>query len=183
MTSNPAEGKRDRFGQNRRKATLRPTADKVIEALFNIVRSRVENARFLDLFAGTGAVGLEALRQGARTVVLVEKSHRAIGSIKKKLSQSPEREATVLPMDVYRAIRQLEAEGRQFDLIFLDPPYDQGLVGRTLSALMGTALLPTGAIIVVEHSIREESSGEGLKLIRTYRYGDTRLSLMERSTD
>lgn len=183
MTPDLAEGKRGRSGRNHQETKLRPTADKVKEALFNILRSRLENARFLDLFAGTGAVGLEALRYGACSTVLVEKSHRAIGWIKKKLSQSPENEATLLQMDVVRAIPQLAAEGCQFDVIFLDPPYDQGLVGRTLVALARTNLLPSGAIIVVEHSMREESSADGLKLIRTYRYGDTRVSLMERSMD
>jgi 16S rRNA (guanine966-N2)-methyltransferase len=113
--------------------------------------------------------------------VLVEKSHRAIGWIKKKLNQDPESEVTLLQMDVVRAISQLSAEGRQFDLVFLDPPYDRGLVSRTLAALARTVLLPAGAIIVVEHSMREESLAEGFTLIRTYRYGDTRLSLMERS--
>ncbi len=181
MTPNLAEGKRGRFGRNRQETKLRPTADKVKIALFNILRSRLENARFLDLFAGTGAVGLEALQHGACSTVLVEKSHRAIDEIKKTLNQNPESEATLLPTDVVRAISQLAAEGRQFDVIFLDPPYDQGLVGRTLAALARTDLLPSGAIIAVEHSMREESSAEGLKLIRTYRYGDTRLSLMERS--
>jgi 16S rRNA (guanine966-N2)-methyltransferase len=181
MTADLAEGKRGPSLRSHQETKLRPTADRVKGALFNILRSRLENARFLDLYAGTGAVGLEALRYGARSTVLVEKSHRAIGWIKKKLNQDPESEVTLLQMDVVRAISQLSAEGRQFDLVFLDPPYDRGLVSCTLAALARTVLLPAGAIIVVEHSMREESLAEGFTLIRTYRYGDTRLSLMERS--
>ncbi|MEI6308328.1 MAG: 16S rRNA (guanine(966)-N(2))-methyltransferase RsmD [bacterium] len=162
----------------RRNPGLRPTSDKVKEALFNILAGRVEGASFLDLFAGTGNIGLEALSRGAALCVFVERSRASLVLLRQNL-QSTGLEGTVLAMEVKTALVRLEEKGLRFRLVFLDPPYERGLIAPTLTALYRSSLLEAGAIIVAEHSLREEVGALGLSKIRTYRYGDSALTLWQ----
>ncbi|MBE3088041.1 MAG: 16S rRNA (guanine(966)-N(2))-methyltransferase RsmD [Chloroflexi bacterium] len=162
----------------RRSPGLRPTSDKVKEALFNILAGRVAGASFLDLFAGTGNIGLEALSRGAALCVFVERSRASLALLRQNL-QSTGLEGTVLAMEVKTALVRLEEKDLRFRLVFLDPPYERGLITPTLTALYRSSLLEAGAIIVAEHSLREEAVVEGLSKIRTYRYGDTALTLWQ----
>ena len=157
---------------------LRPTSDKVKEALFNILASRVEGASFLDLFAGTGNIGLEALSRGAALCVFVERSRASLALLRRNL-QSTGLEGMVLAMEVKTALVRLEEKGLRFRLVFLDPPYERGLIAPTLASLHRSSLLEADAIIVAEHSLREEAVVEDLSRIRTYRYGDTALTLWQ----
>ncbi|MCX5975638.1 MAG: 16S rRNA (guanine(966)-N(2))-methyltransferase RsmD [Coprothermobacterota bacterium] len=165
---------------SRRSPGLRPTSDKVKEALFNILAGRVAGASFLDLFAGTGNIGLEALSRGAALCVFVERSRAGLALLRRNL-QSTGLVGTVLAMEVKTALVRLEEKGLRFRLVFLDPPYERGLIAPTLTALDRSSLLEAGAIIVAEHSLREEAGALGLSKIRTYRYGDTALTLWQQS--
>lgn len=164
------------------KGRIRPTSDKVREAIFNILGPAVAEAKVLDLFAGTGALTLEALSRGARSAVLVEEQATALGVLRRNLKALGLTDRVqVLPLPVQGALRKLAARGEQFDLIFLDPPYGRGLAGATLKALVASGLPSPEAWVVAEHSHREilpEHVGS-LKLSQSRRYGDTQVAFYE----
>lgn len=157
----------------------RPTADRVKESLFNILAPRVVGSSFLDLFAGTGNVGIEALSRGADRAVFVERDKRAVKVIRENLNHVGLLEqALVLAGDVFTSLGQLAAHKEQFDLIFLDPPYGQSLEVPTLEALECHDLVAPRGMVVVESSKREalpESMGR-LVRYRQQQFGDTLLS-------
>jgi 16S rRNA (guanine(966)-N(2))-methyltransferase RsmD len=160
---------------------IRPTADRVREALFSIVASRARGARVLDLFAGTGALGLEALSRGAAQVTFVDQGSEAIRIIRANIQRlGVTEQVEVLQGDAVRVVKRLAGRKLLFDLLFMDPPYGKGLVEMTLPHLGGVAT--SGALLVIERSSREpapESSVEWLhETSRTY--GDTSISLYSR---
>jgi 16S rRNA (guanine(966)-N(2))-methyltransferase RsmD len=161
------------------KGRMRPTAAKVREAVFNILGPAVLEARVLDLFAGTGALGIEALSRGAREAVLVEEDALVLRVLRRNLETLNLADRTkVLPLPVLKALKKLTAQGEKFDLAFLDPPYGGGVAAATLAALAAGELLLSGAWAVVEHSRREtlpESCGN-LSLRELRRYGDTQVA-------
>ena len=124
---------------------IRPTTDSVKEAIFNTIQFDIEGRQALDLFAGTGQLDIEALSRGAKDCVFIDESTAAIKLIKENL-KTCRLEATVLQTD---AIGYL-AQGRKFDLIFLDPPYDTMLVEKALQTVAKSDILTTGGIIVCE---------------------------------
>lgn len=159
--------------------TGRPTADRVKESLFNILGERVVESRFLDIFAGTGNVGIEALSRGARRAVFVEQDRRAAEAIKKNLDLTGfTGHAMILKQDAITAVNSLAATRELFDLIFLDPPYCCGYEANVISGLSRLELLAPGGLIVAESSKREELPSTIGKLImfRREKYGDTILS-------
>jgi 16S rRNA (guanine966-N2)-methyltransferase len=164
------------------KGRIRPTSDRVREAIFNILGPAVLEASVLDLFAGTGALTLEALSRGAREAVLVEDQEAALGVLRRNLvALGLEDRVRVMPMPVQGALRKLAARGEQFTLVFLDPPYGRGLAQETLATLQGSGLLFPEAKVVAEHSHREtlpEQVGR-LKLSQGRRYGDTQVTFYE----
>ena len=106
----------------------RPTTDRIKETLFNMLQYQLAGCSFLDLFAGSGAIGIEALSRGASMAVFVEDAPRALACIRENLETTHLKDrALVLAMDVMGALKRLEADGKAFDLIFMDPPYDQQL--------------------------------------------------------
>jgi 16S rRNA (guanine966-N2)-methyltransferase len=131
----------------------RPTAERVREALFDILGPTVAGTRCLDLFAGTGAVGIEALSRGAARAVFVEKDRQALRALRTNLATlgaSRER-ARLVAGDALTVLPLLSRSEGPFDLVFLDPPYDGALGPRALVALAETALLRPGARVVVQH--------------------------------
>jgi 16S rRNA (guanine966-N2)-methyltransferase len=158
---------------------LRPTPDRVRQALFNILGTRVEAAAVLDLFAGTGAIGLEALSRGAHEVIWVERHDAACRLIEKNLRLCAlHQHASVRRADVLQALPALKAAARRFDLIFLDPPYQSSLVEETLLTLGDGALLTSDGLVVAEHFFKrtlQEHYGQ-LKRVRVARFGDVALS-------
>jgi 16S rRNA (guanine966-N2)-methyltransferase len=164
------------------KGHIRPTSDRVREAIFNILGPAVAEATVLDLFAGTGALTLEALSRGAREAVLVEDQGAALGVLRRNLAALGLEDRTrVMPMPVQGALRKLAAQEEQFTLVFLDPPYERGLALETLATLQGSGLLFPEAKVVAEHSYREtlpEQVGR-LKLSQGRRYGDTQVAFYE----
>ena len=130
----------------------RPTQDKVLESLFNIIRWEVGDARVLDLFAGTGALSLESLSRGARSAVLVDTDRAACEAIRKNIAACRmEDRARLLVRDYRQAIDQLAREGAKFELAFLDPPYRMENTGEMCAALYDRGLLAEEFLLVVEH--------------------------------
>ncbi|NMB24715.1 MAG: 16S rRNA (guanine(966)-N(2))-methyltransferase RsmD [Firmicutes bacterium] len=156
----------------------RPTQDRVKESLFSILGTVMVEGDFLDLYAGSGSIGIEALSRGAPKAVFVEKNKTAVQVIKSNLVHvGLEHKAEVYATDVFRGIGALIAREREFSCIFLDPPYDQDMVVPTLVALKAP-LVTSQTIIVAEHSrleVSPEHVGPFVR-IRQQVYGDTVLS-------
>jgi 16S rRNA (guanine(966)-N(2))-methyltransferase RsmD len=136
--------------------TIRPTSDYLKESIFSILAGRVEDTTVLDLFAGTGSLGIEALSRGAATAVFVDNAPQAIKALIRNVQTlSLEERSTILKRNVLRGLSFLGSIGCLFDLIFIDPPYDKGCVKKTLQLLGKSGLTSDLASIVVEHSKRE----------------------------
>lgn len=157
----------------------RPTADRVKESVFGILAADVVDAEVLDLFAGTGNLGLEALSRGAASATLVDKNIQSVKiMMENAILTDLSRAAVICREEVLAALRRLQAAGKSFDLIFCDPPYNLGLAPKVLASLDESELLREGGIFVLEHS-RHEKLPEGLKRIVAYRsefYGETVVS-------
>jgi 16S rRNA (guanine(966)-N(2))-methyltransferase RsmD len=155
----------------------RPITDRVKEALFNILRARVEGSTWLDLFAGTGSVGIEALSRGAEHVVFVDNSRKAIDTVRRNLELTGlADQATVRLYDAFRYLRQAE-EGAAFDLIYVAPPQYKDLWAKALLLLDERPLLAPKGLIVVQIHPREYRSLalRQLRQVEERRYGDTAL--------
>lgn len=162
--------------------TGRPTADRVKESLFNILGSRVLGCVFLDLFAGTGNIGIEALSRGAKKAVFVEKDRRAAGAIGHNLKMTGfESRSKVVVRDVCQGLAGIVAEGDRFDIVFLDPPYGQGLEVPVMEKVQELKLLTSGGLIISESSKRDALPPEigGISLFRQEKYGDTVISFYQ----
>lgn len=163
---------------------LRPTADRLRETLFDVLTagnpSALEGTVWVDLYAGTGAVGIEALSRGAGMVYFVDVSSRAVELIKKNLSSlGQDAGFQVLKQDSLRAVRELEVAGVQADFVFLDPPYRmQEEYRQALKALSESRLLKAESIVIAEHASRFDP-GDIFGVLRRYRrlaQGDAALS-------
>jgi len=131
---------------------IRPTTDRTKETLFNIIQFRVPGCRFLDLFAGTGSIGIEALSRGASSVTFVEKDRRSQNLILENLEYTKlESNAHLLKGDVLQVLPQLVRE-EPFDIIFMDPPFNHGLEKETLSILSDIGILSPGGLVIAEAS-------------------------------
>ena len=135
---------------------IRPTTDYLRESIFNILAGTVEDAVVLDLFAGTGGLGIEALSRGASRAVFVDKAPQAIKTLRRNIGACClERRSTIIRRDILRGLAFLKSIGQAFDLVFVDPPYDKGLVERAIRLLDRAESTADGVSIVVEHSRRE----------------------------
>lgn len=155
---------------------MRPTAARVREALFNSLGDRVAGAEVLDLFAGTGALGMEALSRGASCAVFVERDGRLANRIRSDVKALGfEGQAEVWQADALRAPSLLAQRGRRFHLILLDPPYGQGLLPKALERVARAGILAEGGVVVAEGHWRDEPGEQigGLHLIRKAQYGET----------
>ena len=163
------------------KGSLRPTSDRVKESMFNILGKEVEGKVVLDLFSGTGNLGIEALSRGARRVTFVEKTREAYRLIERNLlACRMEGRSEILLKEVDRGLRFLKAKAECFDLIFMDPPYEKGFVRKTVGILGAIEIYHEDSLLVIEHTRREplpEHSGSW-HLIRQRRIGDTVLSFL-----
>lgn len=160
---------------------VRPTSDRVKEALFSIIQSRLPGAVVLDAFAGTGNPGLEAWSRGAASVVYFDKSRESLKLVKANVEKARAQEAVrLIHTDAVNGLAILEQEHQQFDLIFSDPPYNKGLNELVYKALLKRPVLKPGGLLVLEHSLEEDPAQyveEGTE-IRTEKYGDTKISLI-----
>ena len=156
---------------------LRPTSDKLRETLFNILAPRIEGARVLDGYAGTGAVGIDALRRGAAHVSFVEQNRRAVALLEENLAVCRvEQGYTIHCGDIVAALRRLPADAR-FDLILLDPPYDADVADALAAA---APRLAAGGVLVLERATRREPElPDGLERVRDVKSGDSTLTFMK----
>jgi 16S rRNA (guanine(966)-N(2))-methyltransferase RsmD len=165
---------------------IRPTLDRVREALFNILAPRIDGACFLDLFAGTGANGIEALSRGARAATFVDSDRRALTAIERNLEATKLYEyASVRKLVLPKGISALASKAMQFDVVFADPPYAFSDHKGLLAALQAARLIAQDAIIVVEHASRGkvEFDPEVFELSRRAEYGDTALTFFHLTQD
>lgn len=162
--------------------TGRPTADRNKESLFNILGSSIIDCRFLDLFAGTGNVGIEALSRGALNVYFVENDPRAVQAImyNSKIT-GMENCSKIIMKDIYKALSELSEKGIFFDIIFLDPPYDCGFEVPVIKNVLDLKILSPGGLIIAESSKRTSLPSEinGCVLLRQVKYGDTLFSFYQ----
>lgn len=167
------------------RTTLRPTSDKVREALFSILGSRVPGSRFLDLYAGTGAVGIEALSRGAISTTFVESRPQTVRLIEKNLQACAlAHQAVVRTGRVDLFLNRTDWWDGPYDIVFADPPYAAGDELTVLSHLWKPGLFAEEAVMVIEQEARQESpaSIDHGRLIRRYEYGDTALGLYQVSS-
>lgn len=160
-------------------SAIRPTADRVREALFNILPRDLTGIHVLDLFAGSGSLSLEALSRGAASALLVDESAAAAKLIRRNVDALGFTDRARLWMDpVGKTLSRLADEGAAYDAIFLDPPYDGGWVGKTLALIDRKGTLRSAGVAVAEHSARERVEERYGSLARRDRrqYGDTVLS-------
>jgi len=157
---------------------LRPTSDKLRETLFNIVAPRMSGARVLDVFAGTGAIGLESLSRGASRAVFIDRDPRAVALIHQNAELCGVRNRCAIIRDTAEHALEQPIEGSPFDLVVLDPPYDLQTVGRVIDAA-ATHLAP-GGILVLEHASRTAvPTAASVRPHRTIRSGDSALTIYE----
>jgi len=163
-------GRRLRFPAG---VAIRPTPDRVRETLFNWLQPRIAGARVLDLFAGSGALGLEALSRGAAQVSFVEKDRRAAAAIETLAREWQEAGAEVVSADALSWLAQA-AGTKPYDVVFLDPPYDSALLSASAAALVSGKLLAADARVYVEHRGREPlpTLPDGWQNIRDGRAGE-----------
>ncbi len=160
----------------------RPTADRIREAVFNILAFRVRGAAVLDLFAGTGALGLEALSRGAQTAVFVDFDRDALEALHRNVTGSGmQKQARILRWDIVRNLNCLASFERTFNLVFMDPPYNKDTLAPVLTNLDRSRCLQDGATIVIEHDLQEPApEGCGpFQLADQRRYRKTLVSFMD----
>jgi len=164
---------------------IRPTGDKVRQALFNILGPRVPGARVLDGFAGSGALGIEALSRGAARVVFLEGQPACAAAIRDTLSRirpgTVAGHGEVMRGNVLRSLQTLGRRRERFDLILLDPPYEGAWGRKTLNAVAECAILPPAGFLCLEHARANQPPSQigPLTLTRQHWYGDTGLSFYE----
>ena len=157
----------------------RPTSDRVKESLFNILQGRITGARILDLFAGSGSLGLEALSRGARHAVFVEKGLKAASILRGNCEGLAYGDRTeILVMDAAAAVTLLAERGDSFDVILMDPPYDRDLEETILKAVSERRMLNPEGVFVIEHLTGDPmpDSMEGLVRMDCRKYGNTSIS-------
>ena len=156
---------------------IRPTQDKVRKALFDILGD-IEGLSFLELFAGSGAVGFEAVSRGASDLTLVEYNRDCLLAVNKNIEAFKLRACELVPVEVQKAIISFYEDKRKFDIIFLDPPYYQDLSKKTLQTLGAYDILAPNGLLIVQHYKKDQlpKQVDHLALIKQAKYGDTLLS-------
>jgi 16S rRNA (guanine(966)-N(2))-methyltransferase RsmD len=173
------KGRRLRTGGLSRKSSLRPSASKVREAIFDIIGADITGSVFLDLYAGTGAVGFEALSRGAEYTVFVETDPGRVELIRKTSEEFGfPAQVRVYRMPVISYLRNAINGGESFDFIFADPPYQSEEIDRVLQMISAGSLLKRDGMVIVEHSSKRSMNDiyGGLQIRKRYRYGDTSLT-------
>lgn len=163
----------------------RPTQDYVRESLFNIIRWDLEDARVLDLFAGTGALSLEAVSRGAGSAVLVDMDRGACAAIQRNMESSRlGAQCRLLQRDYRAAMELLAREGQAFDVVFIDPPYKMENTGEMCAALYDRGLLARDFLLVVEHRRgRAPALDARFEAFDLRRYSDTEITFVRRAQE
>jgi 16S rRNA (guanine966-N2)-methyltransferase len=159
---------------------LRPTADRIKEALFNIIGAKIIEADFLDLFAGSGAIGIEALSRDAKTVVFADINPASIRLLKDNIRfLDPSDRFRIIQCPVERTLAILSKEGLSFDLIFLDPPFQAGLLPKVIDLIIYYHLLKDNGILIAEHPRPLTFNIPTLNILLTRNYGDVSLTFFK----
>ncbi|NLN45302.1 MAG: 16S rRNA (guanine(966)-N(2))-methyltransferase RsmD [Clostridiaceae bacterium] len=165
----------------------RPTSDRVKEALFSILSLQIPGARFLDLFAGSGQIGIEAASRGAQTVILAEENRASLGCLRKNIEKTRLEGLRVMAGDVYASLSALDRNGEApFNLVYLDPPYRMaGQAIEKVARLVTPRLLAPGAFVVLEHAAAEPAPAfvTDMQLVRNCKYGIAMLSFYKENHD
>jgi 16S rRNA (guanine(966)-N(2))-methyltransferase RsmD len=174
-----AKGRRLALPKN---GDIRPTSDFVREALFNILGPQDGNS-WLDIYAGTGAVGLEDLSRGADRAVFIESSRSCCEAIRVNIEECGlSQKSEVLEMTAEQGIRLLSGRGQKFEIIFADPPYSKGLAGTMPGIIEKSGISAPGGMLVVQHSLREglEIDSGTWNVSDSRKYGDTEITTLTR---
>jgi len=165
-----------------RGTTVRPTADRTRESIFNILSGKIQKSIVLDLFAGTGAMGIEALSRGAESAVFIEKQKIAHSIIKQNISAcSLDKKATLIKWDIQRNLDCIKYIQPGFTIIFIDPPYKKQFIKPSLLALRNSNSLQNGAQIIIEHSLSDPVPEDFSEYTITdqRKYGKTLVSFLD----
>ncbi len=160
---------------------IRPTADRIREAIFNILSNSISKVLVLDLYAGTGALGIEALSRGAERALFVDNSNIALSVLKQNIALCGLGEkAGIIMWNIRQNLNCITSIDQRFDLIFLDPPYNKNLIMPTLVNLNDSGALKNDACIVIEHSVDEPIPADlcGFLLADQRKYGKTLVSFL-----
>lgn len=155
---------------------VRPTSDRIKEAVFSIIQFHIEGRRFLDLYAGSGQMGIEALSRGAREAVFVDKNKNALEIIRKNLeSTNLKQNARVIATD---ALSFLRSSAEPFDIAYIDPPYSAGILKKVLPAVCG--VMQKSGMILCESPVFDEISLDSCEFVldREYRYGKIKIAVL-----
>ncbi len=157
---------------------VRPTTDRVKESMFNIVQDWVYDSQVLDLFAGSGALGIEALSRGASQAVFCDNSLDSIKIIKSNIEKARVVDRSqIVSGDFKRCLRDMEAKNQSFDMIFVDPPYYKELFEEVLDTIRACKILKKDGIVIVEHDAKRPiGQVEGLEVYKEKKYGITMLT-------
>ncbi len=162
---------------------VRPTSDKVKEAVFSMLLPYLHDSTAVDLFAGTGSLGLEAISRGARMVYFADRDRRSIALVRENVAHCRAEERSVILCSDYKdTLRRLQGP---VDIVFLDPPYDAGFLTDALGEIDARGILSEGAVVVAEHSVREslpETFGR-LTKIKSKKYGKIGITLYENAAE
>ena len=154
---------------------IRPTTDRVKESMFNLIQGKIPSAEVLDAFGGTGALGIEALSRGAKSAVCVDCEEKSLAVAKKNYEMCGFSAELVKSS----ANSYLESTDRQFDIIFMDPPYNKGLVSPALEIIKRRSILKQDGIIVIERDgVEDKFSADGYSVLKERKYGRTVITIL-----
>lgn len=164
----------------------RPTSERAKEAVFSMIQNEIQGRNVLDLFAGSGQLGLESVSRGAASATFCDSSKDAISAIRKNLEKTHFQEACEVLSDDYQRLLQTSLSGKRFDLVFLDPPYALGAIPIALERMLAGNLLSDGSILVCESGDPNDVFGENGKLadafeiVRTAKYGIAFITILRK---
>ena len=154
--------------------SIRPTTDKIKETLFNMIQFDVQGVNFLDLFAGTGAIGIEALSRGAKMATFVDNNDKSIKVIKENLEHTGLSEkANVIKSDARLSLENLSRKNESYDIVFMDPPYDKDLYRPVFEKLSKSNIINNDSIIILEVALKDDAVGIedlGFKISKIKKY-------------
>lgn len=154
--------------------SIRPTTDKIKETLFNMIQFDVQGVNFLDLFAGTGAIGIEALSRGAKMATFVDNNDKSIKVIKENLEHTGLSEkANVIKSDASLSLENLSRKNEVYDIVFMDPPYDKDLYRSVFEKLSKSNIINNDSIIILEVALKDDAVGIedlGFKISKIKKY-------------
>ncbi len=168
-------------------AGIRPTQGILRAAIFDLLGHDIQGLTFLDLFAGSGAVGMEAVSRGAGEVTMIERDPKNARTIRENcrlLGIDLGGEYRLLEMDVFAAVKDMAARGKQFDIVFFDPPYERNMAKKTLKCLEAHVILHPHSFLVAQYDLTERVDvPDGMQIVTQRRYGSSHLTIFQKVTE